>query len=155
MATDNAATDNGKNNSCRSNSMGLKYQKFRNAQPARTIRKESDEGNIEYKFKINDWISKERKDILTSQMMFRLHQGDGIAVYNIGYHDDGTPLGLGYHRLFKTLEMLFEMIEEMVIEVKSVKIMKGTKGYCANILICKKVNTDLLPPGVEDFHDDW
>ena len=133
--------------------VNLKYQKFRNARNARPIKQECDEGNMEYKFKINDWISKDRRESLKTQMMFRLHQGEGVAIYNLGYHDNGRPLGLEYHRLFATLGVMFEMAEALEIDIKSVKIMKGDEGYCANILIEKEVNTDLLPIGAESFHD--
>ena len=132
----------------------FKSQKLRKAKPARPIKQEDDEGNIEYKFKINDWMSHDRRESLKTQMLYRIHQGEGWAVYNLGYHDDGRPVGLPYILLLETLKVLFEMAEDMEADVKSVKILKGWRGHCANVYLEKEVNTDLLPPGVEDFHDD-
>lgn len=59
---------------------------------------EDDYGNTEYKLKLVD-PSMERVQHLTSQMKFRLEEGLGEAFYNLGYEDDGNPLGLSDEEL--------------------------------------------------------
>ena len=63
---------------------------------------EDDFGNIEYKLKLVD-PSLERIQHLTSQMKFRLEEGSGEAFYNVGYEDNGNPLGLCKEDLFKSV----------------------------------------------------
>ena len=54
---------------------------------------ESDEGNIEYKYKLIN-LNEETLCKRTTQMRFRINEGGGEAFYYIGVMDDGTPLGL-------------------------------------------------------------
>ena len=109
---------------------------------ARHLKQENDDGNIEYKYKLNPDCSPE----LASQMLYRLYQGEGKAIYNIGYLNNGCPMGLTYNILLKNLNQLFQLTTELDAVTKSVKIFKAQHGYCANVFITKKqINTDLLP----------
>lgn len=54
---------------------------------------EIEEGNVEYKRCFKD-ISKRRIYELTSQMNWRLNEGDGYATYYLGINDDGTVYGI-------------------------------------------------------------
>ncbi len=55
--------------------------------------KESDEGNVEYKLKLIDPTAT-RFEHLVTQMKFRLQEGLGEAIYEIGIEDNGYPKGL-------------------------------------------------------------
>lgn len=54
---------------------------------------EDDHGNREYKLKLVN-PSVDRIEHLTTQMKFRLAEGNGEAFYEIGLEDNGNPLGL-------------------------------------------------------------
>lgn len=54
---------------------------------------ENEEGNIEYKLKLLN-IDDKRIEELTSQMRYRVKEGEGECIYNIGVGDDGTLTGL-------------------------------------------------------------
>lgn len=54
---------------------------------------EKDDGNIEYKWKLTN-LSKYRIEKLTTQMKYRLNEGSGEAIYEIGIDDNGFPKGL-------------------------------------------------------------
>ncbi|CEG82288.1 Putative Gtp binding protein 2 [Rhizopus microsporus] len=55
-----------------------------------TLPPEADsEGNIEYKLKLVN-PSVERLEHLVTQMKWRLAEGNGVAIYEIGIDDDGT-----------------------------------------------------------------
>lgn len=74
--------------------------------------KENDEGNIEYKWKLVN-ISSERFKHLVSQMNYRLSEGQGEAVYEIGVNDDGVALGLDEKEYKESLETLNKMANEL------------------------------------------
>ena len=57
------------------------------------IRAEKDYGNIEYKLKFDN-PTLNRVDHLTTQMIFRLNEGFGHALYRIGVEDSGVVLGI-------------------------------------------------------------
>lgn len=109
--------------------------KIRKPKKARKIKKESDEGWIEYKIKLCHFETPKRMEKLTTQMKFRLYEGEGKAIYNLGYTDDGVPLGLNHDLLFQSLNNLFSIVDTLNAEIKSVNILKGKHGYCANIYL--------------------
>ena len=127
-----------------------KYKK--GLKPARKIKVEENEGNIEYKWKLCHLDNQERIDHLITQMRYRLFQGDGRAIYNIGYQDDGTPIGLPHPILYSNLELFHRMMDELDCNLKSVKIFKGKQGYCANILIEKTEDDDMYETLIEQFY---
>lgn len=52
------------------------------------LERESDEGNVEYKLKLLR-PSAQRFEQLVTQLKFRLEEGGGEALYEIGVADDG------------------------------------------------------------------
>ena len=58
-----------------------------------SIKPENDNGNTEYKLKF-DHPTLNRVDHLTGQMIFRLNEGFGNAVYKIGVMDNGEVYGI-------------------------------------------------------------
>lgn len=108
---------------------------------ARKIRQEDDEGNIEYKWKLCSFNNNKRREKLISQMNYRLNQGDGIAIYNIGYHDNGDPIGIEYDRMLNNLDIIHKLAELVSAEIKSMKIFRSNMcfkpTYCANVYIMR------------------
>lgn len=51
----------------------------------------------------------DRVEHLTTQMTFRLNEGQGTAFYQIGVLDSGQVTGLEWDELFETLIVLFYM----------------------------------------------
>ena len=72
------------------------------------IGKEDDEGNTEYKRSLIS-PSKERLEHLTTQLNFRLNEGSGESIYQIGVEDDGETLGIPEDSLKKSLKTLESM----------------------------------------------
>jgi len=54
------------------------------------LEREVEEGNIEYKLKLIDPTPK-RFEQLVSQLKWRLGEGQGEALYEVGVEDDGFP----------------------------------------------------------------
>lgn len=69
-------------------------------------------GNVEYKLKILP-PSRERFDRLVTQLKWRLLEGGGVAVYEVGVLDDGTPLGLDTLSMIDSLRLLSAMAREV------------------------------------------
>lgn len=73
---------------------------------------ESDLGNVEYKAKLCD-LSKERIHHLTTQMKFRLREGSGEAIYEIGVDDDGKLTGINQNEMDESLKCLHQIAENL------------------------------------------
>ncbi|KAJ1021698.1 hypothetical protein NDA16_003834 [Ustilago loliicola] len=69
-------------------------------------------GNLEYKLKILP-PSRERFDRLVTQLKWRLLEGGGLAVYEIGVLDDGTLIGLDPDSMKDSLKLLSLMAVEV------------------------------------------
>jgi len=78
--------------------------------------KENDEGNIEYKWKLVG-LSDDRFKHLVTQMKYRLSEGQGEAIYEIGINDDGFPLGLTESEYRETLGNIEKMAQELQASV--------------------------------------
>jgi GTPase len=112
---------------------------------ARHIRREDEYGMIEYKLKLSD-ISKERRERLKTQMMYRLYEGEGRMVYNVGWCDNGYPKGIKYETMLDSLGVIYGITEEMGVKVKTVNIKRGIEGYCSIIYLTKEgICNDILP----------
>jgi GTPase len=72
------------------------------------IKCESDYGNTEYKLKLDN-PTLNRVDHLTTQMIFRLNEGFGHALYRIGVEDNGVVKGISTPEMQETLSVLFYM----------------------------------------------
>ncbi|KAG1445396.1 hypothetical protein G6F46_010035 [Rhizopus delemar] len=86
-----------------------------------TLPPEADnEGNIEYKLKLIN-PTDERLEHLVTQMKWRLAEGNGEAVYEIGIDDDGTIKGLDEDELNCSLMNLRKMANSLNADISSTK----------------------------------
>lgn len=70
--------------------------------------REDDEGNCEYKYSLAG-ASTDRVRHLVTQLLFRLNEGGGRALYRVGVRDDGTAEGLAECELRSSLLTLRAM----------------------------------------------
>ncbi|XP_030854561.1 GTP-binding protein 2 [Strongylocentrotus purpuratus] len=73
---------------------------------------EAAEGNIEYKLKLVN-PSSSRFEHLVSQMKWRLREGQGEAIYEIGVEDNGMLAGLSQEELEASLDTLNRMASRL------------------------------------------
>ncbi|XP_071500068.1 GTP-binding protein 2-like [Diadema antillarum] len=73
---------------------------------------EAAEGNIEYKLKLVN-PSKTRFEHLVTQMKWRLREGQGEAIYEIGVEDNGMLAGLTHEELEASLDTLNRMANRL------------------------------------------
>ena len=77
---------------------------------------EVEEGNIEYKRKLYD-LTNYRLEQLTSQMKWRINEGNGEALYYIGVNDDGTIYGLDNKEYADTMKNLSKISKKININI--------------------------------------
>jgi len=77
-------------------------------------------GHIEYKLKLIE-PSPERFNKLVTQLHWRLLEGGGRAIYEIGVRDDGALVGLNPKEMAKSLQVLNQMANSIGAVVKIVK----------------------------------
>lgn len=99
---------------------------------------EVEEGNVEYKRALIN-PTPERLDKLTSQLKWRLFEGNGEALYEIGVDDDGSPYGLTDAELNASIANLREIASRLNCEVSQVCTRKGIRGRVAEMLV-REVN---------------
>lgn len=88
-------------------------------------------GNKEYKLFLsyNNYKSNKKRqnyfDKKATQMLFRLLEGEGKAVYLIGVGDDGTSNGVTENKLMETLKVLQEVSKIINATIQKVRIYKS------------------------------
>ena len=103
-------------------------------------------GNKEYKINLN-YYSKNISNILqkkASQMLFRLIEGDGKAIYLIGVEDNGTAIGISITDLIISLKHLIKISNIINSKIYKINIYKGTDGFIASIRLNKNIENKLL-----------
>ena len=104
--------------------------------------KEIEEGNREYKKSLNFEYYKSTKlnnilDKKATQMLFRLNEGKGKAIYILGIDDNGQSSGISFLELVKSIYYFTKIIRKVDGTYKSIRIYNGKIGYLATIRIYK------------------
>eukprot|EP00164_Ancoracysta_twista_P003930 GFYU01005268.1.p1 GENE.GFYU01005268.1~~GFYU01005268.1.p1 ORF type:complete len:608 (+),score=145.32 GFYU01005268.1:107-1930(+) len=95
---------------------------------------EIEEGNIEYKLKLVD-PSPERFEHLVSQMKWRLQEGQGEAIYELGVEDNGLPTGITADEMKASIATLSKMADELEADVTVLRQRDGEIGVVAEVLV--------------------
>ncbi|PXF42328.1 GTP-binding protein 1 [Gracilariopsis chorda] len=121
-------------------------QRAANTAPTGDLAPEDDEGFIEYKWSLVS-PSRDRFAQLVTQLNFRLSEGNGEAIYELGVEDNGTKKGLSPDRLAASLKTLTEMAHELGAETQVLREADGKQGRVAQVLVRK------VPKALEDYVD--
>ncbi len=95
---------------------------------------EDDLGPVEYKLKLCS-PDEERLIRLTTQMNFRIQEGNGEAKYIIGVQDDGTPTGLSHEQMLLSLKNLCIMAGNLKVDLIILQMRDGIEGKTAEVLV--------------------
>ncbi|XP_062319762.1 GTP-binding protein 2 [Osmerus eperlanus] len=101
------------------NSKKPKGRSFRNLKTSNNppyLPPEAEEGNIEYKLKLVS-PTQYRFEHLATQMKWRLQEGRGEAVYQIGVEDNGMLVGLSEEDMRASLNTLRRMAEKVGADI--------------------------------------
>lgn len=104
-------------------------------------------GNKEYKRyfsfrylkqrKVNSRRVQEKLNQRASQMLYRIHEGDGKALYLFGVDDNGTVVGLDKEKFKDTLFYLEKIVNLINAEIKSIKVYPSFKDYEKHVITCR------------------
>ena len=98
---------------------------------------EYDYGNVEYKLKLCD-VNVQRIQELTSQMSFRLREGNGECYYEVGVEDNGNALGISKQELEISLSVINTIAINLGCQTKIMKLIQGQEGLIAEMYVKKK-----------------
>jgi len=101
-------------------------------------------GNIEYKLKLVN-PSATRLEHLVTQMKWRLREGNGEAIYEMGVEDNGVMTGLSAEEMELSLETLQEMARRLGATVQVVRqreFQEGTSSRIVAEILVRKVPDD-------------
>lgn len=103
------------------------------------LNRESNDGNIEYKWKFNkDIINNDKIEKLVSQMRYRIIEGNGIAFYYIGVKDNGNCDGILWNDLLYTLDIIKILSKKLTANIVNINLNKQDNNrYCALIHLSK------------------
>ena len=94
---------------------------------------EKDDGNIEYKSQLIN-LNENRIQQLMTQMAYRLVEGKGEAIYEIGVRDDGTLIGLPDDEFNESLDNLKKIVENINASIIHTSIKKVDKKSQSKLL---------------------
>jgi GTPase len=99
-------------------------------------------GNKEYKIKLNysNKIGLQKK---ASQMLFRLIEGDGKAIYLLGVEDNGIARGININELIISLKLLIKISNIINSTISKINIYKGIDGYIATLRLFKNIENKI------------
>ena len=103
---------------------------------------EDEFGNKEYKWKIvpDDIRKMDYKcNKLASQMMYRIYEGDGKAVYIIGILDNGFPVGLTENEVYNTINMFGNITNLINCNINKIRMYNKNKNYVLTFRISKNI----------------
>eukprot|EP00474_Spongospora_subterranea_P001419 CRZ01877.1 hypothetical protein [Spongospora subterranea] len=95
---------------------------------------EDDGGCIEFKYVLFD-VSDDRLDHLCTQMNYRLSEGCGQAIYEIGIRDNGEPTGLNNSELKSSICTIHLLSSILSCDCFLVHVRRGISGKTAQLLI--------------------
>lgn len=97
--------------------------------PAR-LEPEVEEGNVEYKLKLVN-PTPHRVEHLVTQMKWRLEEGQGEAIYEIGVEDNGLLVGLTAPELQASMHTLQSMADRLGATLTTLRdrVVEGTEGH--------------------------
>ena len=106
------------------------------------LEREKEEGNLEYKLKL-DARSEERIERLVTQLNYRLNEGGGEAFYELGITDDGIPLGLTEEEAAESLKVIGRITEKLGAKFIVIRRERASRGYVYELLIRRTLD---VPP---------
>lgn len=111
---------------------------------------EDDEGAVEYKWSLVQPPPARFLELVT-QMKYRLLEGSGECIYEIGVTDDGRARGLSPDALAASLSTLSRMAEELHAECTVIRRARATGGEVGDMVASVLVRQ--LPETLEDYLD--
>ena len=100
---------------------------------------EDDEGSIEYKLKLTK-ITPTRLKHLVTQMQYRVAEGRGECLYEVGVANDGSAIGVSeqdYNETLKTLQQMSRILNYSLTVLHKKVISARPRRVCGEMLVCR------------------
>lgn len=102
---------------------------------------EDDEGDVEYKWRLTD-VSAARFQHLVTQMQYRVAEGRGQCLYELGVSDDGTPRGLTRADFLGSVQTIQRMADALQLEATMLQCCivatHPTELLCAELMVSRR-----------------
>jgi len=86
---------------------------------------EKDDGNKEYKLLLINTKNKKYYNKKATQMLYRIMEGNGKAIYLIGIEDNGTAIGITKQELADTLHSIKLISTIINANIKKIRVYKS------------------------------
>jgi len=86
----------------------------------------------------------ERIEHLVSQMKWRLTEGGGEAIYEIGVEDDGNPTGLTEEEMTKSMQTLEIMAKQLSADISVLRTRDAAQGKVAEVLVRRYITEQFV-----------
>lgn len=105
------------------------------------LAKEDDDGGVEYKWRLTG-ITLSRFEHLLTQMQFRVNEGGGQCLYELGVVNDGSPKGLplcDYQESVKTVQRMARALGFDATILHEFRVCEDSKPlWCGEILVTQR-----------------
>lgn len=100
---------------------------------------ESFDGNKEYKWK---WLLHDEKTLnkRATQLLYRIIEGGGKAIYIIGIRDNGIPAGISATELEESLSFMSNIVGIINATITGIRVYEANSGVIATIRIIKDIS---------------
>lgn len=100
---------------------------------------ESDAGNREYK-RLLKLCNRHSFQSKATQMLYRIYEGNGRALYLIGIDDDGKVSRIKYPELTETLDCIREISQIIQATIKKINVYRiDETSYVSSVKIIKDI----------------
>ena len=106
--------------------------------------REVETGNIEYKLKLVD-VRAARMEQLVTQLKWRLTEGGGEALYEIGAEDDGSLHGLTQAEMSASLATLERMCEQLDAQMTCAHAARAPANRLVAEVVVRALNEQSVP----------
>jgi elongation factor 1-alpha len=108
------------------------------------MEKEKPLGNIEYKLRLVN-LPAERLEEIASQLKFRVEEGLGEAIYEIGVTDDGEIVGLDEKNVKESFLTLEKAAEKIGAKATLIRELNGKVGKSLEVLVRRTKDASNFP----------
>ena len=95
-------------------------------------------GNREYKLYLDTYNNIDKLQKRSTQLLYRLNEGEGRAIYLIGVDDNGICVGCNLPDLFKSIQSIIKMSNIIKSEISKITIYHSENGNYISTIRCKK-----------------
>jgi GTPase len=95
-------------------------------------------GNREYKLYLDTLDNNEKLQKRSTQLLYRLNEGSGRALYLFGVSDNGNSIGCNKQALYNSIKSIISMSNVIKSKITKIQIYRSYNGNFICSVRCKK-----------------